>query len=87
MPLLPKLTTLHWELEHQRPRWYPESGETQKQPDLMVSAFSWLTTEVKMMVQDDSTQIAKILMNGCNMGIQSISECMNKCQKASHAGM
>ncbi|MCI9379967.1 MAG: hypothetical protein HFG88_02840 [Dorea sp.] len=85
--LLEEYKKQHRELEEESARLLEESGETQKQPDLMASAFSWLTTELKMMVQDDSTQIAKILMNGCNMGIQSVSECMNKCPKASHAGM
>lgn len=77
----------HRELEEESARLLGEAGEEEKRPDLMASAFSWLTTEVKLMVQDDSSQIAKILMNGCNMGIQSVSECMNKCPKASHASM
>ena len=49
----------------------------------MAAAFSWFTTEVKMLIKDDSTQIAKIMMNGCNMGIQSISEDLNKYTEAS----
>ncbi len=85
--LLEEYKKQHRELEEESARLLEESGETQKQPDLMASAFSWLTTELKMMVQDDSTQIAKILMNGCNMGIQSVSECMNKCREASHASI
>ena len=49
----------------------------------MASAFSWLSTEMKMMFKDDNNQIAKIMMNGCNMGIQSISEDINKYSNAS----
>ena len=49
----------------------------------MASAFSWLSTEMKMMFKDDNTKIAKIMMNGCNMGIQSISEDINKYSNAS----
>ncbi len=77
----------HKELEEESAKLLRESGETGKRPDKLAAAFSWITTEVKMMVQDDSAQIAKILMNGCNMGIQSVSECMNKCPEASHASM
>lgn len=77
----------HKELEEESAKLLRESGETGKRPDKLATAFSWITTEVKMMVQDDSAQIAKILMNGCNMGIQSVSECMNKCPEASHASM
>ena len=37
-----------------------------------------LTTEMKMLIRDDSSQIAKIMTNGCNMGIQSIMEVLNE---------
>ncbi len=77
----------HKELEEESAKLLREGGETEKQKDKLAAAFSWITTEVKMMVQDDSTQIAKVLMNGCNMGIQSVSECMNKCPEASHASV
>ena len=74
----------HKKLEEESSKLLAELGERGQQPDKITSAFSWITTEVKLLVKDDSTQIAKILMNGCNMGIQSISECMNKCPDASH---
>lgn len=74
----------HKKLEEESSKLLAELGERGQQPDKIASAFSWITTEVKLLVKDDSTQIAKILMNGCNMGIQSISECMNKCPDASH---
>lgn len=52
-------------------------GEKGKKPGAAAETFAWLTTEMKMMIRDDSSQIAKIMMNGCNMGIQSIMEAMN----------
>lgn len=58
-------------------------GETNRTPRKWASAFSWLSTEMKMMFKDDNNQIAKIMMNGCNMGIQSISEDINKYSNAS----
>lgn len=73
----------HKKLEEESSKLLAELGESGQEPDKIASAFSWITTEVKLLVKDDSTQIAKILMNGCNMGIQSISECMNKCPDAS----
>lgn len=74
----------HKKLEEESSKLLADMGECGQQPDKLAAAFSWITTEVKLMVKDDSTQIAKILMNGCNMGIQSISECMNQCPDASH---
>ena len=77
----------HKELEEESLKLLIEAGQNGKQPDRLAAAFSWITTQGKMMLQDDSAQIAKILMNGCNMGIQSVSECMNKCREASHASI
>ena len=74
----------HKKLEEESRELLKKMGEEEQQPDRIASAFSWITTEMKMLIKDDSTQAAKILMNGCNMGIQSISECMNKCPEASH---
>ena len=50
---------------------------------MMASAMSWFTTEMKMMMREDSTQICKIIMNGCNMGIQKIGEKLNQHDQAS----
>ena len=47
-------------------------GEKGKKPGAAAETFAWLTTEMKMLIRDDSSQIAKIMTNGCNMGIQSI---------------
>lgn len=50
----------------------------------MVSTFSWMTTGVKMMTgEDENKQAVKIIMNGCNMGTQSITEAMHQCKDAS----
>ena len=35
------------------------------------------------MLHDDSSQIAKLLMDGCNMGIQSIGKFLNEYEEAS----
>lgn len=51
-----------------------ESGKEEKEPGVMVSAFAWMTTEMKLSMKNNSNQIAKIMMDGCNMGIQSITE-------------
>lgn len=53
-----------------------------KKPGMMASAFSWMSAEAKLMMENDSNQIAKIMMDGSNMGIQSITECINKNEEA-----
>ena len=60
-----------------------ESGRPEQEPGKMAVMFSWITTEMKLMIKDDSRQIAKLMMDGCNMGIQSISETINDTPEAS----
>lgn len=74
----------HKKLEEEAAELLVKSGGEIKGPDKMATAFSWVTTEMKLLIKDDNSQVAKILTEGCNMGIQSISECINKCPEASH---
>ena len=64
----------HEKLEAESAKLLEENGEYEKDPGVMASAMSWLTTEMKMLVKRSDTEIAKIMMDGCNMGIQSIVE-------------
>ena len=69
--------------EAESARLLEENGEYEKDPGMMASAMSWLTTEMKMMVKRSDTEIAKIMMNGCNMGIQTIAEKAHEFENAS----
>lgn len=64
-----------------------DAGCERKEPGTMASAYSWLTTEVKLKLKDDSSQIAKIMMDGSNMGIQSLSKYMNEYKDASRESL
>lgn len=64
-------------------RLLESAGIHEMKPKMMASAFSWISTEMKMMMEQDSHQIAKIMMDGCNMGIQSVAEYINKYTQAS----
>lgn len=77
----------HEELEEEATKLLEQEGMEEKLPGVMISAFSWITTEMKMMIREDSTQIAKLMMDGCNMGIQSVSEQQNKYGAASEEAM
>ena len=73
----------HEQLEIESSNLLKGAGNSEKEPGVMASMFSWFTTEIKMMIEDDGHQIAKLMMDGCNMGIQSISEYQNKYKEAS----
>lgn len=73
----------HRELEDKSSVLLEQCGECESEPGKMVETFSWMSTEMKLMLDDGDGKIAKILMDGCSMAIQSVSEYMNKYKKAS----
>lgn len=85
--ILKRYRTEHEKLEQESSDMLNEWGCSGKEPGKMASAFSWLTTEMKMKMKDDSNQIAKIMMDGCNMGIQSICERKHQYCEASKAAV
>ena len=66
----------HERVEKETSRLLMEAGVSEKDPSPVASASSWITTEMRLM-------IAKLMMIGCNMGIQSIAKCQNECRDAS----
>ena len=55
-----------------------EAGEEEKDPDPMAKAMAWFTAEMKLSVCGDEKKAAQILMDGCAMGIRSLSEKLNE---------
>lgn len=73
----------HMELEKQAAELLRANGRPEKEPSMMAATMSNMTTNMKMLWKDDNNQVAKIMMDGCNMGIQSIAEQINQCKQAS----
>lgn len=73
----------HERLEDEAAKLLHKCGHNEKEPGIMASAFAWITAETKLMWDDDNNQIAKLMMNGSNMGIQSITEARHKYSSAS----
>lgn len=76
--LVDEYTDRHDKLEVRCTELLSEHGLCDQEPGTMAKAFSWMNAEVKLMLNDDNHHIAAILMDGCNMGIQSISEQQHK---------
>ena len=68
----------HIRIEEETEQILKECKESGKEPGLLAEAFAKITTEMKLMLKSDSGQIAKLLMDGCNMGVQSIEEAIHK---------
>ena len=61
-----------------------ELDEEEKDPDKMAKTFSWISTEVKLMMDDNSQKIAELMIDGCNLGIKSLSKYINQYKNASN---
>ncbi|MDD4377258.1 MAG: hypothetical protein PHH48_03805 [Eubacteriales bacterium] len=57
-------------------------GKNEKDPPQMAKAFSWISTEMKMMMNKDTCKIANILVDGCNMGVKSLSKYIHQYKNA-----
>lgn len=82
LTLLEEYKKEHEHLKEQSCEFLNKAGEDGKTPPVMASAFSWITAEMKLLIKNDNTNIAKLMMDGCNMGIQSIGEFLNKYHNA-----
>lgn len=73
----------HDDIKEQCTDLLPEAYEKTEEPGVISSTVSWFTIEMKMIVKNDNHNITKILMNGCNTGIQSLSQDLNNHPDAS----
>ncbi|MDF2537842.1 MAG: hypothetical protein K0S76_863 [Herbinix sp.] len=64
-----------------------DRNKDEKDPGKMAMMFSWLSTEMKLMRDDDTHKIAELMIDGCNMGIKSLSRYINQYPTASKESM
>jgi predicted nucleic acid-binding Zn-ribbon protein len=55
-----------------------ELGENEKDPQKVSSMMAKLGTEMKLMMENTTHKVADLLIDGCNMGIKSLYEYINK---------
>lgn len=80
--LINDYTKKHQVLEDEAITLLKDSGNKAKSPGVMASTFSWFTTEMKLTFNSDNTQVAKLLMDGCTMGIKTLGEKAHQYNKA-----
>lgn len=80
--LINEYTEKHRALEDEAVTLLKDSGNEPKSPGVMASTFSWFTTEMKLTFNSDNTQIAKLLIDGCAMGIKTLGEKAHQYDKA-----
>lgn len=53
-----------------------------KEPNPVAKGMSWMKTNMKMTIEDSDAAAADLITDGCNMGIKSLNEYMNKYKNA-----
>lgn len=60
-----------------------QMGRTGKKPCTGTALFTWTMSEMKMMMKRNDNQVAALIMDGCNMGIKTLSKAIRQCPHAS----
>ena len=55
----------------------------EKDPPMIAKAMSWFSTEMKLLMDDTASHIAGLMVDGCSMGIKSLSGYLNQYKDAS----
>lgn len=59
-----------------------EYGSEEKEPNAMAKGMSWLKTSFKMGMDESDSTVADLITDGCNMGVKSLNEYLNKYETA-----
>lgn len=73
----------HAELERETASLLAKEGAPEPPAGMVASAMSRITSGVRLMMDESAGQVAKLLMDGCNMGVQTITEAANRYTEAS----
>ena len=57
-------------------------NDTEKDASSVAEVMSWMKININYMLDSSDSEISKLMMDGCNMGIQSISRYLNQYKSA-----
>lgn len=57
-------------------------SEEGKEPNPMARMMSWMKINIKLLEKPDDKTVAKLMFDGCNMGIQQVSSYLNDFTRA-----
>ena len=57
-------------------------GETGKEPNPMAKGMSWVKTGMKLMTEPTDAAAASLIVDGCDMGVKSLSRYLNQYEQA-----
>ena len=72
----------HEELDKELRALLSEYGDKGKNPNPLVKGMSFIKTEATLLVTEGDKTIARIMTDGCNMGVKSLSKYLNEYRAA-----
>ena len=72
----------HEELDKELRSLLSEYGDKGKNPNPIVKGMSFIKTEATLLVTEGDSTIARIMTDGCNMGVKSLSKYLNEYRAA-----
>ena len=81
--LLHKYNLKHQEIKEGCDALLYKNGKETEEPHPLARAFAWMGTEMKLTFRDDDSTVAGMMMDGCSMGIKSLSRYLNQYSDAS----
>ena len=59
-----------------------DRGIAEKEPPVIASGMSWMKTNMKLTMEPGDHTVADLITDGCNMGVKSLNEYLNKYEDA-----
>ena len=72
----------HQELDAEVQELLEKYRDDGKDPNPVVKGMSWMKTNVKMAMDDSDATIADLMVDGCDMGVKSLSRYLNQYEAA-----
>lgn len=72
----------HRKLGEETQRLLNKYGDSGKEPNAVAKGMSWFKTNVMLAVNESDRMIAGLIYDGCNMGIKSLNQYLNKYEAA-----
>ncbi len=76
--MLNKYNEKHISLGDKSHEQLSKNNSSEEDPIPVVDFFAKLSTDIKLLMNGDDKQIAKIMMKGCSMGIETVSRHINE---------
>lgn len=54
-----------------------QCGKEEKEPGMAAVTFAWTMAEMKILMKQTDSQLAMLVMDGCNMGVKTLSKALN----------